>query len=113
MAYEIIFFYDNRVAVLNTTSNKLLPMIYNSLNEFILYTVLNENELIVDFSIYDMIQYEYEERKFSDEASKQKFEEETCLKYDCKEISIRKIKDALPSLGATIEYDYPILKKFN
>jgi|LakMenEpi03Aug12_release.lakeMendotaPanAssembly.Ray.scaffolds.fasta_scaffold806557_1 antitoxin component YwqK of YwqJK toxin-antitoxin module len=113
MAYEILFFYDNRVAILNATSNKLLPMIYNSLNEFILYTVLNNNELIVDFSIYDMIQYEYEERKFSDEDSKRKFEEETCSKYDCKEIPIKKIKQTLPSDGATIEYDSSILKVFD
>lgn len=94
MAYELIITRDNRVVVYNVTSNRILPMIYSSITEFMLYTVLNENELIVDASVYEVIQYE-DDRESLDEESRRKYETELCSKYDCKEISKKTIQDIL------------------
>ena len=86
MAYELIFTRDNRVVVYNTTSNRILPIIYSSIVEFMLYTVLNDNELIVDASVYEVIDYEHQEIEFSDENSRRSYEDKICSEYDCKEI---------------------------
>ena len=94
MAYELIITKDNRVVVYNTTSNRILPMIYSSITEFMLYTVLNENELIVDASVYEVIQYE-DDRESLDEESRRKYEDELTYKYDCKEISKKTIQEIL------------------
>jgi hypothetical protein len=107
MSYEIIFFYDGRVAVLNTTSYQLLPFVYSTLSEFMLFTVLNNNQIITDKDEYIKAYAVYEEfHNFNDECD----EAVDLIKtYDCEEISIIKIKDALPSLGETIDYGSSIL----
>jgi hypothetical protein len=111
MSYEIIFFYDGRVAVLNTTSYQLLPFVYSTLSEFMLFTVLNNNQIVIDKDEYIKAYIIYEEfYNFNDECP----EAVDLIKtYDCKEIPISQIKEKVPSDGATIEYDSSILKNFN
>ena len=104
MAYELIFTKDNRVVVYNTTSNRILPMIYSSIVEFMLYTVFNDNELIVEQSIYEVIQHE-DERESLDEESRRKFEDKICSEYDCKEIPKSTILQILDEYKQLEEYD--------
>ena len=111
MAYEIIFFNDNRVAILNTTSYSLLPTVYQSLSEFMLLTVLNNNQIICDQNELAKVYEIYEETYNCEPECPQGVD--LIKTYNCKEITIREIKDALPSLGATIDYDSSILKNFN
>ena len=112
MAYEILFFYTNQVAVLNTTSNKLLPFIYESLNQFMLFTILNNNKIITEQDEYNRV-HEQHYTNYCLGNSECPEAVNKIKEYDCKEISIRKIKDSLPSDGATIEYDSSILKVFD
>lgn len=104
MAYELIFTKDNRVVVYNTTSNRILPMIYSSIVDFMFYTVLNDNELIVEQSIYEVIQHE-DERESLDEESRRKFEDKICSEYDCKEIPKSTILQILDEYKQLEEYN--------
>ena len=104
MAYELIFTKDNRVVVYNTTSNRILPMIYSSIIDFMFYTVLNDNELIVEQSIYEGIQDE-DERESLDEEFRRKCEDKICSEYDCKEIPKSTILQILDEYKQLEEYD--------
>ena len=111
MSYEILFFYDNRVAILNTTTYVMLPIIYKSLSEFMLLTVLNENEVICDIREHSKIYFIYDEIYNRNPTSSEAVNE--IKEYNCKEIPISQIKEKIPSDGATIEYDSSILKVFD
>ena len=110
MAYEIIFFYDNRVAVLNTTSYSLLPVVYESISEFMLLTVLNNNQIICDKNEHAKV-YEIYEETYNCEAECPPAVD-LIKTYDCKEITIRQIKENAPSEGASFEHRNLILNHF-
>jgi hypothetical protein len=109
MAYEIVFLYDGRVAVLNSTSYQLLPFVYSTLSEFMLFTVLNNNQIVIDKDEYIKAYAIYEEfHNFDDEC----LEAVDLIKtYDCKEIPIKQIKENAPN-SANFEHQNLILNYF-
>ena len=110
MEYEIIFFNDNRVAVFNVDLYLLLPTVYDSLSEFMLLTVLNNNQIIYDMhehaDVYDIYEETYNCLPECPQAI------ELIKTYDCKEITISQIKDKVPVEGSCWQHKNSILNYF-
>ena len=95
MAYNIIFTVDSEVIIQDELTKKILPYIYKDLEEFMLFTVLNNNELIINdnfFKIKEDWQKEYEKVWEIDDEKACGLSEEYIVKYNCKEIPMCQIK---------------------
>ncbi len=101
MDYQIEFLSGQRVAVFNLTTNTLLPFVYNTIREFMLFVVLNNNQLIFDQNQYNNIWNIYEDKYFCEEDTPEVIE--LIKTYKCSEVSLDQIRCNIPN--ATFVYD--------
>ncbi len=92
--YKFFFTKDNEAIIQHIPSQKLLPFIYTDLDEFMLFTVLNNNKLITDDKFY-VIKKSWMNQVELDKDKAFALQGEYNSKYDCDEIPLNQILEVI------------------
>ena len=92
--YKFFFTKYNEAIIQHVPSLKLLPFIYTDLEEFMLFTVLNNNKLITDDKFY-IIKKSWSNEVKLDKDKAYALQGEYISKYNCDEIPLSQIEEVV------------------